>query len=62
MDNTLIEHLCAGNRRYLAGQAAGDVSEAIRRETAEKKYISFMRPARADGIRPYVGANHFLQL
>ena len=35
MDNTLIEHLCAGNRRYLAGQAAGDVSEAIRRETAE---------------------------
>ena len=35
MDNTLIEHLCAGNRRYLAGEAAGDVSEAIRRETAE---------------------------
>ena len=35
MDNTLIEHLCAGNRRYLAGQAAGDVSEAIRLKTAE---------------------------
>ena len=35
MDNTLIEHLCAGNRRYLAGEASGDVSEAIRRETAE---------------------------
>ena len=35
MDHTLIEHLCAGNRRYLAGEAAGDVSEAIRRETAE---------------------------
>ena len=36
MDNTLIKHLCAGNRRYLAGEAAGDVSEAIRLETAEK--------------------------
>ena len=35
MGNTLIEHLRAGNRRYLAGQAAGDVSEAIRHETAE---------------------------
>ena len=35
MDHTLIEHLCAGNRRYLAGKAAGDVSAAIRLETAE---------------------------
>ena len=35
MDHTLIEHLCAGNRRYLRGEAAGDVSEAIRQETAE---------------------------
>jgi carbonic anhydrase len=35
MDHTLIEHLCAGNRRYLAGEAAGDVSAAIRLETAE---------------------------
>lgn len=35
MDNPLIEHLCAGNRRYLAGEASGDVSEAIRLKTAE---------------------------
>lgn len=35
MDSALIEHLCAGNRRYLAGMAGGDVSEAVRRETAE---------------------------
>lgn len=35
MDHSLIEHLCAGNRRYLAGEAAGDVSETIRLETAE---------------------------
>ena len=35
MDPSLIEHLRAGNRRYLAGEAVGDASEAIRRETAE---------------------------
>ena len=35
MDHTLIEHLCAGNKRYLAGEAAGDVSAAKRLETAE---------------------------
>ena len=35
MDHDLIEHLRAGNRRYLSGEAAGDVSEAIRLETAE---------------------------
>ena len=35
MEHALIEHLCAGNRRYLAGEAAGDVSAAVRMETAE---------------------------
>lgn len=35
MEHKLIEHLCAGNRRYLAGEAAGDVSAAVRMETAE---------------------------
>ena len=35
MEHTLIEHLRAGNRRYLAGEAAGDVSAAVRMETAE---------------------------
>ena len=35
MEHKLIEHLCAGNHRYLAGEAAGDVSAAVRMETAE---------------------------
>ena len=35
MEHTLIEHLRAGNRRYLAGEAAGDVSAVVRMETAE---------------------------
>ncbi len=35
MDNqSLLDRLCAGNRRYLAGAAAGDCSAAVRLETA----------------------------
>ena len=36
MENkAVIDRLCAGNRRYLAGGTAGDVSGAARLETAE---------------------------
>ena len=35
MTNALIERLCAGNRRYLAGEITADISARVRLETAE---------------------------
>lgn len=35
MDHPFVDRLCAGNRHYLAGEASGDVSAAVRLHTAE---------------------------